>query len=175
MSGKQKPIPIRDFIFEGLTDRSLFKSSGYFPRNKTKQVFQMPRTLPKNKKGVKSQRHLRISETFQENEKKLVSHLSSSKMAPALVFHTINSYLMLKRQERPSFEPISPSYRCLPKTPNNNNTEVRQRPKTSIVRMTKVQSEEFIVPKRQVFEKKLEKISVYIKSPDIDLSDYSDF
>lgn len=170
---KHKPIPIRDFIFEGLTDRSLLKNSGYFPRKKTKQVFQMPRTLPKNQKVVKSQRHLRISETFQENEKKLAGHLSSSKMAPAMVFHTINSYLMLKRQDRPSYEPISPTYKYLPKT--SSGTEVRQRPRTSIVGMRKVQSEEFIIPKRQILEKKPEKISVYIKSPDIDYSEYSDY
>lgn len=171
---KPKPIPIRDFIFEGLTDRSELKTSGYFPKKNIKQVFQMPRTLPRKKKLIiRSQKQIRINESIQDNEKKLSTHLNASKAPPSMVFHTINNYLMLKKQERNSFEQPTPSYRSLPKTPSLKS--VIQRPKTSNVSVGRVRSEELLTVKRRSIEKKPEKISVYLKSPDIDYSEFDDF
>lgn len=171
---KPKPIPIRDFIFEGLTDRSEIKNSGYFPKKNTKQVFQMPRTLPKKKSIIiRSRKQIRINESIQDNDKKLTSHLSASKAPPCMVFHTINSYLMLKKQERYSFEHAIPSCRFLPKTPSFKGEILR--PKTTNVSVGRVRSEELLSVKRPSIEKKPEKISVYLKSPDIDLSEFDDF
>jgi hypothetical protein len=168
MSDKPKPIPIRDFAFEGLTERKYESFSRHFPKKTTKIVFQMPRTLPKGKKIVQSQRVMRKSECVVK--KQTQSHTSFSKLAPVLSFNVGKNYLISQRSERPSFEFASPGNKCVTKT--TRDQEGRQRPRTSSI-SRKIENFSVLKEvKEKKIEKKTEKISVYIKVPEFDYSDY---
>ena len=212
---KPKPIPIRDFIFEGLNERKTETQSRYFPKKTTKVVFQMPRTLKKPKKVAQSQRLLKVSESFFKKE--LISHGGS--IVP--MFKTISNYLVSQRSERPSFEILSPTNtvnRVMPYSARNK--DLRQRPRTSVATSRKIfaseglnegvvkesrEKKEGVEMKdkreglemkdkreglemkdkreglemkdsrdKKVFEKRTEKINVYIKVPEFDYSEYID-
>jgi hypothetical protein len=167
---KLKPIPIKDFLFAGLSHRKSLIHSGSFPKSKTKGTFQMPRKLPNHKILVDYPSRIMTDTSFLRNKYMLNSLLGDVKRSPPLIFHNANPYKLQLKTERNALDIKSP--RSCPLT--SLRVYKRERPKTSVMPSIKVGPDEHFGSDLRINtafdEKKTEKIRVFIKSPTIEQS-----
>ena len=168
--GKFKPIPIKDFLFAGLTHRKSLIHSGSFPKSQAKVTLQMPRKLPKHKILVDYPARVMTDTSFLRNKCMLNSLLSNNKRAPPLIFHNADHNNSQLKTDRLGLEMKSP--RSCPLT--SLRVYKRERPKTSLMSSIKVGPNEHFVANLRIStafeERKTEKIRVFIKSPKIEQS-----
>lgn len=166
LDSKIKSVPIRDFLFSGISHRKRTHPAGFFPPNNTKVAFQMPRKAHSVKRPQSKTHRNRVDLSFlKEGFLQESTVKDESKLIPAVVLRSLNRLINASRlsmdsnmSQRFAIESIT--------------TFTKERPTTSVVTQRKPLEQSCVstTPKLRpcTGRKKTEKINIFIKCPAIE-------